>query len=146
MSALPWVYDDGGRAEAGFRGRTGDCVCRAMAIAMQRPYLEVYDELNAWGKAEQRSAKRRGKSSARTGVYIPTIRRYLAAHGWQWHPKMGIGTGTTVHLAQGELPGGRLICSLSRHTAAVIDGTVHDLSDPTRDGSRAVYGFWTPPA
>lgn len=26
----PWVYDDGGRAAAGYRGSTGDCTCRGL--------------------------------------------------------------------------------------------------------------------
>jgi hypothetical protein len=30
---IPWVYDDGGRADAGFKGKAGDCVARAIAIA-----------------------------------------------------------------------------------------------------------------
>jgi hypothetical protein len=28
-----WQFDDGGRGAAGFKGKTGDCVCRAIAIA-----------------------------------------------------------------------------------------------------------------
>src|SRR5262245_46562233 len=28
-----FVYDDGGRAAAGFKGKAGDCVCRAIALA-----------------------------------------------------------------------------------------------------------------
>jgi hypothetical protein len=31
-------YDDGGRKAAGFKGRAGDCVTRAIAIAAQLPY------------------------------------------------------------------------------------------------------------
>ena len=61
--------DDGGRKAAGFKGAAGDCVCRSIAIATGKPYAEVYDDLNAAGKAERKSKKRRSKSSARTGVY-----------------------------------------------------------------------------
>ena len=145
MSATGFVYDDGGRADAGFKGATGDCTCRAIAIATGRPYRDVYDDLNRLGKAERRSARRRGKSSARTGVYKPTIRRYLASLGWTWHPTMSIGAGTTVHLRADELPRGRLVVAVSRHTTAVVDGVVHDTCDPSREGTRAVYGFWTAP-
>lgn len=42
---MNWVYNDGGRADAGFKGEAGDCVTRAIAIAMDRPYKEVYNEL-----------------------------------------------------------------------------------------------------
>ena len=142
---MTWVYDDGGRAAAGFKGKTGDCICRSIAIATGRPYREVYDDLNAWGARERKSARRRGKSSARTGLYIPTIRRYMAAQGWQWVPTMQIGSGTTVHLRADELPAGRLVVSVSRHSVAVIDGVIHDIGDPSRDGKRAVYGYYHQP-
>lgn len=38
-----FVKDDGGRGAAGFSGSTRDCVTRAIAIASQRPYAEVYE-------------------------------------------------------------------------------------------------------
>jgi hypothetical protein len=42
-------FNDGGRSEVGFPGETGDCVCRAIATATDKPYLEVYEELTALG-------------------------------------------------------------------------------------------------
>jgi hypothetical protein len=140
---LPWVYDDGGRAEASRKGTARDCVCRAIAIATGEPYARVYDEIN---REAQRERPRAGKrSGARTGVAKPTIRRYLAALGWAWVPTMAIGSGCTVHLRAGELPGGRLIVAVSRHLVAVIDGVAHDTHDPSREGSRCVYGYYTRP-
>src|SRR6266702_525925 len=44
---MDFVYNDGGRAAAGYRGRAGDCVVRAIAIAAQKPYQDVYDAINA---------------------------------------------------------------------------------------------------
>jgi hypothetical protein len=76
--------DDGGRAAAGFRGSAADCTTRAIAIATGEPYIEVYEAINAAGKAERRSKRRTGRSVARTGVYIPTIRRFMASLGWEW--------------------------------------------------------------
>ena len=55
---------------------------------------------------------------------------------------MKIGSGCTVHLRADELPTGRLIVSVSRHVVAVIDGVIHDTHDPSRDGTRCVYGYW----
>lgn len=135
------VINDGGRAAAGFSGTAGDCVTRAIAIATQLPYSEVYDALN---DAAQRERPRTGRkrSSARTGVHKPTIRRFLASIGWIWHPTMQIGSGCKVHLRAEELPAGRLIVSVSRHLVAVIDGVIHDTHDPTRDGTRCVYGYY----
>ena len=101
---MKWVYDDGGRAEAGSKGVTGDCVCRAIAIATGRPYQEVYDLINEYAKKERTGCRKGGKSNARTGVYKPTIRKVLAHYGWQWIPTMQIGVGCVVHLRADELP------------------------------------------
>ena len=72
-----FVYDDGCRAAAGFKGKTGDCVCRPIAIATGRLYQEVYDALNALGSRDRVDRRKRSKSSARTGIYKDTKRRYL---------------------------------------------------------------------
>jgi hypothetical protein len=144
---LPFVYDDGGRKAAGYTGAAGDCTTRAIAIATGKPYQEVYDELAALGAKERMSKhrRRRGKSHPRTGVWKPTIKRYLESLGWTFTPTMGIGSGCKVHLAPGELPDGRIIAVVSRHSVAVIDGVMHDTYDPSRDGTRCVYGYWSGP-
>lgn len=78
-----------------------------------------------------------------TGVYKATYRRYLADLGWCWVPTMQIGTGCTTHLRSDELPSsGRLIVCVSRHMTAVIDGVIRDTHDPSRDGTRCVYGYF----
>lgn len=140
---MSWVYDDGGRAAAGYKGAAGDCVTRAVAIAAQLSYQDVYDRVQALAKVER---PRRGRrSSARTGVAKASSRRLLAALGWTWHPTMAIGQGCKVHLRAEELPSGRLVVACSRHLVAVIDGTIHDTHDPSRGGTRCVYGYWRPP-
>lgn len=140
---MSFVYDDGGRAAAEFKGTTGDCVCRAISIATQLPYKEVYDLINEYGKQERSSKKRSGKSSARTGVYKDTTRKIMAHLGWTWTPTMQVGQGCKVHLTPEELPKGRIIVSLSKHCAAVIDGVLHDTYDSSRDGTRCVYGYYS---
>lgn len=135
-------HDDGGRAAAGFKGEASDCVCRSIAIATGKPYAEIYADLNSLGGLERSSKRRRGKSSARTGVFKPTYRRYLESLGWRFVATMGIGTGCKVHLRDGELPMGRIIAVVSKHLVAVIDGVMHDTHDPSRDGTRCVYGYF----
>lgn len=131
---MSYVYNDGGRAAAGFKGKTGDCVCRSIAIATGIPYQKVYDRLNEIAASYERTGKRkRKKSDARTGVYKQTFRRYMQEIGWRWVPTMQIGSGCTVHLDANELPKGRLVVSVSRHLTAVIDGVIHDTHDPRRD-------------
>lgn len=139
-----WVYNDGGRADAGYRGKTGDCGVRAVAIVTGRTYTDVYHDLDRFCLDYERRRRRGRPSRARTGIAARTMRAYLDRAGFDWHPTMTIGAGCTVHLDAHELPAGRLIVRASRHYVAVIDGTIHDTYDPTRDGTRCVYGYWTP--
>ncbi len=78
---MKWVYDDGGRAAAGYKGKAGDCVCRAIAIATERPYQEVYDLINEFAKSERKGKRKSGISSARTGVYKQTIKKVMEHYG-----------------------------------------------------------------
>jgi hypothetical protein len=57
--ALGFQLNDGGREAAGFKGGAGDCVVRAIAIAAQLPYMQVYEDLRAANAvyAEQRNDK-----------------------------------------------------------------------------------------
>ena len=126
-----FVYNDGGREAAGYKGSAGDCVCRAVAIAAQLPYQEVYNRL-AEGNASQRKSKRTGKQpwSARNGIYTTRkwFKDYMRELGFVWTPTMQIGSGCQVHLKADELPSGRLVGNVSRHQVAVIDGS---LTTPT---------------
>ncbi len=142
--------NDGGRAAAGYTGKTGDCVVRAIAIAAQLPYQQVYDELEtrtrqfAEGRRSKvaRAIQKRG-ASPRNGGWDDVYKPYLVSLGFRWVATMGIGTGCRVHLRDNELPAGRIIASVSKHLVAVIDGVVHDTHDPTRAGTRCVYGYFT---
>ena len=107
-----FVENDGGRKAAGYRGETGDCVTRAIAIATGLDYQATYDLVNRFS-SEERGRVRRGKvrrSSARTGVFGPTVRKVMEHLGWTWVPTMAIGKGCTVHLRANELPAGRIVC------------------------------------
>jgi hypothetical protein len=146
-----FVYDDGGRAAAGFKGSTGDCVVRAIAIAAERPYREVYDLVNDIGKRspEHRLIRSRGRvryqarSTARGGVLKKDTRTIMQMLGWKWTPTMRIGSGCKVHLRADELPRDRIIAQLSGHVCAVVNGVVHDLYDCSREGTRCVYGYYS---
>ncbi len=153
VTPLPWAYDDGGRAAAGYHGHANDCLCRAIAIATGRDYQVTYDLINTVGKTERprrgRDGRQAGRSTARSGVHKHTTRRIMAELGWAWYPLMGIGTGCQVHLAAGEVPcrpGERIIVQLSGHVSAIVDGVVRDTHDPTRGGTRCVYGYFYNPA
>src|SRR5271167_5110794 len=137
--------DDGGRRAASYKGKAGDCVVRAIAIAARQPYQEIYDLVNSAAVHERTGKRKRGKSDARTGVYRTSIKRVMKALGWVWTPTMQIGSGCTVHLRADELPEGRLVVSVSKHLTAVVDGVIHDTHDCSRRGTRCVYGYWQAP-
>jgi hypothetical protein len=143
---VKFIKDDGGRAAAGFKGETGDCVTRAIAVATGLGYRRVYEDLNHRAQRERPTARTAGKrSSARDGVFRKTYEKYLSDLGWKWVPTMQIGSGCTVHMRADELPTGRIIVRLSRHMSAVIDGVIYDNHDPSRNGTRCVYGVFLSP-
>jgi hypothetical protein len=142
---MDFKFNDGGRALAGFKGKTGDCVARAIAIAAELPYADVYKAL-AEGTGSQRASKRRGTrpASAAHGITVKRkwFKDYMQSIGFEFVATMGIGTGCKVHLRPDELPSGRLVVSVSKHYTAVIDGTVNDTWNPQRQSGRCVYGYW----
>lgn len=126
--AATWVYDDGGRAQAGylFQG-AGDCVTRAIAIATEMPYEIVVDIIDKASRA------RRGDSQS--GVYDFATNGILTSLGWR-------RVTTNAHLNPDEFPPGRLILEVNRHLVALVNGVVHDTYDPSNHGSRRVYAYW----
>lgn len=130
---LDYQYNDGGRSVAGFKGTTRDCVVRAIAIACDLDYGDLYRKIR----------KQMGASaSPRDGVPKKIYRPMLSSMGWRWVPLMGIGTGCTTHLRADELPQDRLIVGVSRHMLTVIDHVMHDVYRDDRGGTRCVYGYW----
>jgi hypothetical protein len=147
--SFPLKVNDGGRAAAGFKGGAGDCVVRSIAIAANLPYMKVYEDLrDANAKyAQERDNKlsrllnQRG-SSPRNGNHRNVFHDYILEQGFEWVPTMKVGAGCQVHLRPGELPMGTLIVKVSKHLTTVIDGVIHDTHDPSRGGSRCVYGYY----
>ena len=143
---MSFLYNDGGRKQAGFKGNTGDCVTRAITIASGLPYQEVYDAM-AHGNATQRKSKHDTKKRSRTARDgISTTRKwfkdYMTSIGFKWTATMHIGSGCKVHLRHDELPKGRLVVNVSKHYTTMIDGVINDIYDCSRDGKRCVYGYW----
>jgi len=141
-----FVYNDGGRAESGFKGKAGDCVCRAISIITNEPYESVHNRL-ANGNHSQRKSSRQKTQRPRSADHGILVKRkwfkdYMKELGFTWVPTMKIGQGCKVHLRSEELPEGRIVVSVSKHLTAMIDGVIHDTHDPSRDGTRCVYGYW----
>ena len=148
-SRFSFQFNDGGREEAGFKGGTGDCVVRSIAIAAKLPYLQVYEDLRRANESyarlrNDRLAKRLNAkgTSPRNGNHRNVFHDYILAQGFEWFPTMQVGAGCQVHLRPDELPKEILIAKVSKHLTAIIDGVIHDTHDPSRGGSRCVYGYY----
>lgn len=129
---MKFVYDDGGRRMYFRAANVNDCVVRSVSIATKRDYKSVYDE-----------TRRLLGYSPRNGVYHKDVKRVMEHFGGKWVACMKVGKGCTVHLANNEVPmKGRIVCNLSKHVVAVVDGVMHDTYDSSRNGTRCVYGYW----
>lgn len=125
------VYNDGGRSVYFTATAVGDCVTRAIAIALDKDYKEVYNAI-----------KSLLGYTPRNGIRKADTKRVMAHFGFVWHATMGIGTGCRTHLKEGEIPP-NCVVNLSSHLACVKNNELHDTYDCTRGGSRCVYGYWT---
>jgi hypothetical protein len=152
-----WILTDGGRKAAGYRGTTGDCVIRALTLAVypevvadpttetagtryKTMYRALQERQRQWtGKATL------GRDSVRNGVYTFVYREMLNDAKWRHTQINTMVPRPKIHLKREELPGGRLLVELNRHLVAVIDGTIYDQFDSSRDGARIVNGYWEAP-
>ena len=146
---LDFQNNDGGREKAGYKGSTGDCVTRSIAIASGLPYQKVYDDLyklsTNWrlnSNSRYANVAKPQNDSPRTGVIKDVYDSYIKSLGFKWIPTMKIGQGCKVHLRKDELPQGKLIVRVSKHITSVIDGVINDTYDPSRNATRCVYGYY----
>ena len=130
---------DGGRLKAGWKGENaGDCVPRAIAIGLDRDYREIRTELDRLTKEMTGGFD----TTTNNGCSIPVYHRFLMEAGWS--PVL------TPKSYLNDLPQtGTHIAVLSRHVAAVIDGTVYDAWDSrkcrrTKSGWPKLLGYYSP--
>lgn len=128
---MDWHYTDGGRKEAGFLGKTGDCAARALAIAESMAYVEAYKLV------AQANKDAGGKKSARDGIMKNVFHKLLVELGYQWHsaPKYEGRKARPCDFRHD----GVIIARQARHFVAVVNGTVMDTWDST---DKMVYGYW----
>ena len=140
---LDFNYNSGGREKYFEKERVGDCVCRAISIANDMDYKEVYDKINEYAKREHKGKRKKGISNARNGVYRNTYDKLLKELGWEFIPLMTIGSGCQVHLRANEIPmNDTIICELSKHLTCVKNGVINDTYNCSREGNRCVYGYY----
>lgn len=131
---MDFIWNDGGRASAGFVGTTGDCVVRAISIGTGAAYRNVYDEI---GVASEKSP--------RNGVNLDCANRYLITNGWT----RTVGDKRPFNSAF--LPKGILIVDLAKengrscHFCTVIDHVIHDTWNPTDDECYFIQAYFVSP-
>ena len=125
-----FIYNDGGRADAGYKGTTGDCGVRALAIVTNSDYKEIYKML-AQANKDFGFAK-----SARNGIHKQVYESVLNKLGWHWvsAPKIDGRKARCSDLK------GCVIARQAGHYVAVIDGVPNDIWDCS---TRMVYGYWS---
>jgi len=128
---MKYNYNDGGRADAGFKGQT-DCGIRAVAIALGMGYKEARAVLK-----ESASKGKQGNKAIANGIYKEDLSSALAKFGWYWEsaPKFS-GRKARCSDLKDE---GTIIARQARHYVAVIDGVPEDTWDSS---DKMVYGYW----
>lgn len=126
-----FIYNDGGRLEAGFKTQT-DCGIRAVAIACDISYKDARAIL-------KKSAKngKQGNGQIANGIYKEDLNSALETFGFKWQqaPKFE-GRKAKFY----DLPKGKIIARMSKHFVAVVDNVIHDTWDSSE---KMVYGYWT---
>ena len=139
---LDYIYDDGGRRNAGYKGDTGDCVVRAAAIVLDyefphaRPhYQTVYDAMAAGMKAAGYVASgnayaqkpRTGRAAKNKVNRAGDIQvRVLRSLGFE---KAKLPTGPRPTYAEALRDFGPCIVSTRKHMAALVNGALRDTFD-----------------
>lgn len=126
-----YVYNDGGRADAGLKTQT-DCGIRAVSIACGISYSE--------SRAMLKTASKNGKLGSRAiarGIYKEDLSSALEELGWHWKSAPKI-SGRKARCSDFSSEG-TIIARQARHFVAVIDGVPHDTWDSSE---KMVYGYW----
>ena len=143
---MQFIYNDGGRSKYFKAKGVGDCVTRAICIATQKDYKEVYDVLSKMSKKKYGS-----RESARNGVYKDIWKKYLKtledAHILKKIKCCEIGNSQKVHLVEEELPSvGTYIVQCAKHLTCIKNGKLYDTWDcqinEYTDEPRLVYAMW----
>ena len=156
FEGLPgFVFDDGGRKEAGYAGRAGAAGARAIAIATGIPFAEVHQALadlaGAWPGKSKLAQSIRGNPTPKRGIHVDVVTAYMKSLGWAHHK-----TGGKMRLNSVELPRELTLCYVRKHYFAIVKNTVRDAWDDRITARmvtendvvippkpRVVYQFWT---
>lgn len=109
----------------------GDCVIRSICKALNKEWLEVFDELVEIAREIQAMPNSEH-----------TYHKYLENHGFSWIG-LKIEKGKKrpkVKTFYKVAPKGTYLVKVAGHIVTVVDGYYYDTWD---SGERSVYGYWT---
>ena len=133
---IDYRYDDGGREAAGYRGKTGDCVVRAIAICTGEDYRGVYLTIAEHMKRNGYAASGNAYATRERNRKAPRSKGQIAARRVQDHVLEAYGF-RKVRLPAGERPTfteahhqfGDCVVGTTKHVAAIVDGALRDTFD-----------------
>lgn len=117
---IGYVFDDGGREEAGYKGSASDCVARAIAILTDTPYKQVYKHIADFNFNHGQSR------SARNGVKVKDTPKLMTEFGLE---KVKLGRGTRPTYTEAYNTYGNCIVKTTKHVCALVDGNLCDTFD-----------------
>ena len=132
---IEYIYDDGGRKAAGYKGDTGDCAVRAIAIAADADYQHVYKAMCdamqehgyvASGNAYRQKRKDGGKRKRGQLNGKQVQQEVMAQFGFR---KVTLGAGERPTYTEAHARYGNCIVSTTRHVCALKGGALRDTFD-----------------
>ena len=133
---IDYRYDDGGRAAAGYRGKTGDCVVRAIAICTGEDYRAVYltmaEHMKRNGYAASGNAyatRESNRKAPRSKGQIAARRvqnRVLEVYGFR---KVRLPAGARPTFTEAHRRYGDCIVGTTKHVAVVVNDALRDTFD-----------------
>lgn len=128
-----WVETDGGRADAGHIGSAGDCAIRAISIACELSYQEVWLSFDSEDPNE----------SPDEGIMVMQITNFLFERGWETIPLAQ--EGLTVKETAQKFKNGLITCTLLQygHFVAAVNGKYYDTWN---SGELIVKSIMVPPS
>jgi len=140
---MRWHYDDGGRQAAGFKARP---LATASYAQSRSPWTaNTARSTTASPRLLRLEPTRVPGAVPRPALASPAgLRPVPARRGWIWTPTMRIGTGTTVHLAAGELPAGRLVVRVTKTPVQRARRRHPRHPRPLPRRHSRVYGYYRP--
>ena len=154
---IGYRYDDGGRAAAGFKGHTGDCVVRAIAILTGIPYLDVYRRMAAAMKQAGYSAsgdgyRQRPREALKPRLPVRKIQNFVkTSYGLR---RVNLGLGSRPTYTETWRLHGDCLAGTAKHISAIVDHTLRDTFDSrvydgrlyggTASDERKAQSIWLP--